>query len=73
MYGNNVHKSVIENNEVESGISIHFVNANYDEGDIVFQKICKLEQNETSESLSEKIHQLEHSFFPKIIEKIILK
>ena len=73
MYGNNVHRSVIENNESESGISIHFVNANYDEGDIIFQKICKLEQNETSESLSKKIHQLEHSFFPKIIEKIILK
>ena len=73
MYGNNVHRSVIENNESESGISIHFVNANYDEGDIVFQKICKLEQNETPESLSEKIHQLEHSFFPEIIEKIILR
>lgn len=73
MYGNNVHRLIIKNREKESGITIHFVNDNYDEGDIIFQKKCFLSKKETAHSLSSKIHFLEKKFFPKIIEKTILK
>ncbi|MBC8298686.1 MAG: phosphoribosylglycinamide formyltransferase [Pelagibacterales bacterium] len=71
MYGMNIHKAVIENNETKSGITIHFVNKNYDEGKILFQKAINLEGTESSESLSRKILKLEHKFFPKIIEKAL--
>lgn len=72
MFGNNIHQLVIKNNEVESGITIHFVNNNYDEGNIICQKKCFLSKKETVISLSSKIHSLEKRFFPKIIEKIVL-
>jgi phosphoribosylglycinamide formyltransferase-1 len=71
MYGSNVHKAVVENKEKESGITIHYVNEHYDEGEIIAQHKCVLSENETAESLAEKIHKLEHAFFPKAIEKII--
>jgi len=73
MYGMKVHNAVIDNKESESGISIHFVNENYDEGDIIFQAKCKIDENDTPELLAEKIHLLEHEYFPKVIERIILK
>ena len=72
MYGDNVHKAVLENKEVESGISIHFVNQNYDEGEIVLQKKCAVSDDETIESLKKKIRCLEFKYLPKTIEKIIL-
>lgn len=71
MYGENVHKAVIANNETESGITIHYVNKNYDEGDIIFQKKCSVNNNDTAESLAKKIHKLEHKYFPIVIDKII--
>ena len=71
MYGANIHKSVIENKESESGISIHFVNKNYDEGKIILQKKCILSNNETIETLTQKIHKLECDYFPIAIEKTI--
>ena len=71
MYGNKVHKAVLENKETESGISIHFVNQNYDEGEIVLQEKCVISEDETLETLTEKIHQLEHNYFPIAIEKIL--
>ena len=71
MYGNNIHKAVIENKETESGISIHFVNQNYDEGKIILQKKCVISTNETIETLKQKIHKLEHSYFPSVIEKTL--
>lgn len=71
MYGNFVHQAVIDNNETESGISIHFVNEHYDEGAIIFQAKTTVETNETTESLAQKIHQLEYVHFPKEIEKLI--
>lgn len=73
MYGMNVHKSIIENKETESGITIHFVNNNYDEGDILFQAKCRIDENDTAESLAEKIHQLEQKYFPTVIEQTIEK
>ena len=67
MYGSNIHKAVIENKENESGISIHFVNQNYDEGKIILQKKCALSIDETVETLIQKIQKLEHSYFPRKI------
>lgn len=72
MYGMNVHKAVIEAKEKESGISIHFVNEKYDEGEIIEQHKCSLTENDTAETLAKKIHQLEFDFFPKAIEKILV-
>lgn len=71
MYGDNVHKAVIENKEDKSGITIHYVNENYDEGNIIFQAECDVLDNDTPETLAEKIHQLEHRHFPKVIEEVI--
>lgn len=71
MYGENVYQSVIEAKEVQSGITIHYVNNNYDEGGIIFQKKFSLLKNETSESLSKKTRVLEIKCFPVVIEKII--
>ena len=71
MYGSNIHKAVIENKETESGISIHFVNQNYDEGKIILQKKCALSIDETVETLIKKIQKLEHNYFPSAIEKLL--
>jgi ribonuclease HI len=71
MYGMNVHKAVVENQEKESGITIHYVNENYDEGNIIFQKSFPLSGNETPDDVAEKIHELEQRHFPEVIEKII--
>ncbi|MBL7935372.1 MAG: phosphoribosylglycinamide formyltransferase [Bacteroidia bacterium] len=71
MYGMNVHKAVIENHESESGITIHFVNEEYDKGEIILQAKCNVEETDTPETLSAKIRKLEFEFFPKAIEKII--
>ena len=72
MYGDKVHEAVIANQEKESGISIHFVNEKYDEGKIIFQAKCKIEDTDTPESLASKIHALEYKHFPEVIEKCIL-
>ena len=71
MYGNNVHKAVLENKESESGISIHFVNQNYDEGKLILQAKCALSTNETLDTLTAKIRQLECEYFPLAIEKTL--
>ncbi len=73
MYGRNVHQAVLKNNEKESGITIHFVNQNYDEGKIILQKKCVISQKETIDSLEKKIHSLEFKHLPKTIKKIALK
>lgn len=71
MYGDRVHQSVITNNEKESGISIHYVNENYDEGAVIFQKSFPLDADETPDSLAQKIHQLEYQYFPIVIDKLV--
>jgi phosphoribosylglycinamide formyltransferase-1 len=73
MYGDNVHKAVLKNKEANSGITVHYVNNDYDKGEVVFQKSVSLKKHETKKSLKEKVHALELEFFPKIIEMIILK
>lgn len=70
MYGENVHKAVIAAHEKESGITIHYVNAKYDDGSIIFQARTAIEAHDTPETLAEKIHVLEHRHFPDVVEKL---
>ena len=71
MYGMKVHETVIASGDTESGITIHFVNENYDEGSIIFQAKCAISAQDTLENLAEKIHQLEYRYFPEVIERTI--
>jgi len=71
MYGHIVHEAVITAKESESGISIHYVNEHYDEGSIILQARCKVEQDDTAEKLAGRIHQLEHFYFPRAIEFLL--
>lgn len=71
MYGINVHNAVKENNEHETGITIHFVNKNYDEGATIFQEKVKVLPSDTPEAIAQNVHQLEYEYFPKVIEKVL--
>ncbi|WP_310993342.1 phosphoribosylglycinamide formyltransferase [Aequorivita marina] len=71
MYGDFVHQAVLDNNESETGITIHYVNENYDEGAIISQQKVKLDDAETVESIAGKVHQLEYQWFPKVIEMVL--
>ena len=71
MYGNNVHQSVINAGEVESGITIHYVDEHYDNGDIIFQAGCPVLDGDSPEKLAARIHGLEHAHFPKVIEQLL--
>ena len=71
MYGMNVHRAVIENKEAQTGITIHFVNTDYDEGHIIFQKRVPLTGLGTPEVVAEKVHQLELEYFPGVIENVL--
>ncbi len=73
MYGMHVHNAVVENKEKESGITIHYVNENYDEGAIIFQKSFEILVCDTAEDVAAKIHTLEQENFHKVIEKVILE
>ncbi len=73
MYGMNIHKAVVNNKEAETGISIHYVNEKYDEGQIIFQMKCEVSVNDTPESVAKKVHDLEYKYFPCVIENILLK
>ena len=73
MYGMRVHEAVIAAGEKESGITIHYVNEKYDDGQIIFQAKCPVEDSDTPESLAEKVHQLEHRYFSGVIERLVLK
>ncbi|WP_421920696.1 phosphoribosylglycinamide formyltransferase [Marinifilum sp.] len=71
MYGMNVHEAVVENEEDESGITIHMVSENYDEGKVVFQARCFVKASDTAEDVATKVHKLEYEHFPKIIEQLL--
>lgn len=71
MYGSKVHEAVIANGESESGITIHYVNERYDEGNIIFQATCPVEEGDTAENLAEKVHQLEYAHFPRVIKEVL--
>jgi phosphoribosylglycinamide formyltransferase-1 len=72
MYGDNVHQAVIANKESKSGISIHYVNERYDEGNIIYQAETLIEPNDTADDLATKIHALEYKHFPRVIGEVIL-
>ncbi len=73
MYGAHVHRAVLENKEKETGITIHFVNSEYDKGEQIAQFSCQLTDNESVESIQEKIHALEMEHFPKVLERVFLR
>lgn len=71
MYGLNVHAAVLQSGDNESGITIHYVDEHYDNGDIIFQERCAVTPSDTPELLAEKIHKLEHQHFPRVIEQVV--
>jgi formyltetrahydrofolate-dependent phosphoribosylglycinamide formyltransferase len=71
LYGNYVHETVLANKEKESGISIHYVDEIYDHGKIIFQAKCAVMENDTADSLAQRIHALEHEHYPKVIEEVV--
>lgn len=72
MYGMNVHRAVVANKESESGISIHFVNEKFDDGELIFQARFQVLENDTPEMVAEKVHELEYKHFPEVIESVLL-
>ena len=74
MYGDNVHKAVLTNNESETGITIHYVNEKYDEGDIIFQIKCNVDPSTDSiNDVANKVHLFEYKYYPRIIEQLLTK
>lgn len=71
MYGKFVHEAVVKNKERETGITIHYVNENYDEGKVIFQKKCKVDPEDSADDVASKIHELEMEHFPKVIESLL--
>jgi phosphoribosylglycinamide formyltransferase-1 len=70
-YGSRVHQSVIDSGAIMSGITIHQVNEKYDAGEIIFQAACHVDKTETASTLAEKIHRLEHAYYPVVLEKLL--
>lgn len=73
MYGTKVHAAVLAANDKETGITIHYLNENYDEGKIIFQQKVPVEPGDTIESIAQKVHVLEHEWYPKIIERMLFQ
>ncbi len=71
MYGNAVHRAVITAKEKQSGITIHYVDEEYDHGKIILQVSCPVTEGDTEEILAKKIHELEHKYYPAEIERIL--
>jgi phosphoribosylglycinamide formyltransferase 1 len=71
MYGEKVHQAVIQSGDKKTGITIHYVNDHYDEGEIIFQDSFEIQPGDTAESIAKKVHQLEYRYFPKMIEKVV--
>lgn len=71
MYGKYVHEAVAKAGDKESGITIHLLNERYDEGEIVFQAKCALEEGDTAEEIARKVQLLEHEHFPQLVEQLI--
>ena len=71
MYGRHVHEAVLAAGEQESGITIHFVNEQYDKGAIIRQERCPISSGESPQTLERKIHELEHRFYPEVIAAVI--
>jgi phosphoribosylglycinamide formyltransferase 1 len=72
MYGQKVHEAVVSNGEKISGITIHYVNEKYDEGQIIFQATCEVLPEDKADDVAAKVHKLEYDYFPKVIEKLLI-
>ena len=72
MYGSKVHEAVVSNKELETGITIHRIDENFDEGELIFQAKCTIDPTDTPEMVAQKVHKLEHQHFPLVIEKYLL-
>jgi len=73
MYGQYVHEAIINAGEIESGITIHYVDEHYDKGDIIFQTACPIEESDTPQTLAQRIHQLEYFHYPIVIGELLEK
>lgn len=73
MYGTHVHQIVKENRETETGITIHYVNEAYDEGEVIFQAKVTIENEDSIETIASKVHELEQANFPKVIQNLLNK
>ncbi|MBT0607051.1 phosphoribosylglycinamide formyltransferase [Aequorivita echinoideorum] len=71
MYGSFVHEAIHKNEELETGITIHYVNENYDEGAVIFQKTISISSDDTPQTIAQKVHKLEYENFPKVIENLL--
>jgi phosphoribosylglycinamide formyltransferase 1 len=71
MYGMKVHSAVVENREPETGITIHYVNEVFDNGEIIFQAKCSINPEDKPEDVASKVHELEYEYFPQIIEEVV--
>ncbi len=70
MYGDKVHQAVKDAGDSESGITIHYINEHYDEGNIIVQYKCEISKDDTAESIAAKVHELEYVYYPKVIDQI---
>lgn len=73
MYGDRVHQAVVAAQEKESGITIHYINENYDEGAILFQAKCDIDPTDTYQDVAQKVHRLEYLYFPTVIAQVLEK
>jgi phosphoribosylglycinamide formyltransferase-1 len=73
MYGAHVHEAVVAAGEKESGITIHYINEHYDEGDIIFQSKCGINPSDTPDDVARKVHELEYKYYPSVIEDVLNK
>lgn len=71
MYGDHVHQAVVNAGETQSGITIHYINEEYDKGDIIFQATCDILPQDTPYDVAKKVHTLEYKYYPKVIENVI--
>ncbi len=71
MYGMRVHQAVKAAGETQTGITIHYVNERYDEGQIIFQASCPITPQDTPETIAQKVHALEHQYYPQILEQLL--
>ena len=71
MYGKYVHQAVLDNKENETGITIHYVNEQFDEGGIIFQKATSISDCQSTDEIANKVHELEQRFFPEIIDQLL--
>lgn len=73
MYGNHVHEAVVAAGETETGITIHYLNERYDEGEVILQVTCPVLPGDTPDDVAAKIHALEYAYYPQVIEEVLAK